>query len=621
MFIAPKTINAPAGPSAQYWPKTDTTLNGGLNLVDREWKLSDGQTPKVLNLWWKNGELGKRWGQDFLLSTEEPETVTYATYKFPFKSYIIKHTGTKLYKQNMTTGATTALYTVNASKGVFFKFNGKLYYKQPGLYLEISESLVASVVVPYIPTVIINRTYSGGGDTNEQYNRLGAGFINAFVTDGSHASYPLTDTVLDATALVASSDGGATWPLIENTDFTVDRATGIVTFVSTPTAGTNVYKVKGFKTNQADIDAILNSLYVIPFGGQNDNRVFIGGGNGGYYYWTGITTAGADPTYFAYNNYNIIGLTDETINGFGKQYDTLCIFKDREIYGTTYTWDGTKGVFNTFPINSQVGCDCPDSIQNVNNYLVWLTTYAGIYTMVGTAVQNQRKVFNISRNINPRLLTETTLKTASSVDFDGKYWLCVGDKVYLWDYFISPYVDTGNPDESARILSWWYFDTINAGSWVIDGLQLYYVNRATGKTVMFHETYDNDQFYDFGAAITSMYRYPLRKMGGGIYEFTVSDGILGIRGDTLSSHTVQYFTSDDPYGDPSIETVDAGTFGWDTFAWDLFYWGVTYPEYPAELMPGAKNVRLFGAEFSNSEPGVDMNMSSVIWEYKLTKKI
>jgi hypothetical protein len=298
----------------------------------------------------------------------------------------------------------------------------------------------------------------------------------------------------------------------------------------------------------------------------------------------------------------------------------LCIFKDREIYGTTYTWNGTTGVFNTFPINSQVGCDCPDSIQNINNYLVWLTTYAGVYTMVGTAVQNQRKVFNISRNINPRLLAETTLKTASSVDFDGKYWLCVGDKVYLWDYFISPYVDTGNPDESARILSWWYFDTINAGSWVIDGLQLYYVNRTTGKTVKFHQTYDLDQFYDFGLGISALYRYPLRDMGGGEWEFNVTAGTVSVRGDILSSYLVTYFTSDDPYGDPSTESIDVGTFTLENFALDKYIVSVMYPRYEIVLMPGAKNVRLFGAEISNDEAGIDMSLSSVMWKYKPTKK-
>lgn len=620
MFVAPKTINVPAASSVQYWPKSDTILNGGLNLADKEWKLSNNQTPKVLNMWFKLGELGKRWGQDWLKSDEAPEPTAYASYKFPFKGYIIKHCGTKIYKQDIATGDITAIYTVNSSKGVFFKFNGKLYYKQTGKYIQIDETLTASDVVPYIPTVIINRTPTGGGDTNEQYNRLGKGFNNSFHGNGSSKAYTLTDTNLDATAVTVTV-GGVT--KTEGTDFTVNRTTGVVTFTAAPASGTNNVIITAYKTNQSDIDSILNSLYVIPFGGQNDNRVFVGGGNGGYYYWTGITTSGVDPTYFAYNNYNIIGLTDETINGFGKQYDTLIIFKDREMYGVTYTFNGTTGIFNTFPVNSQIGCDCPDTIQTINNNLVWLTSYNGPFTMIGTSYGNgnQRNVFSIGRNINPRLMEETTLKTASSVDFDGKYWLCVGDKVYLWDYFISPYVDTGNPDESARILSWWYFDTINAGAWVIDSTQLYYINRTSGKTVKFHTEYDNAQFYDFGGAINALYRYPFREMGGEIYEFTVSKGFIGVTGTTRASFLVTYFTSDDINGDPSTEEIDVGSFAWDNFSWDTFFWGVSGLKDEAVLLPMAKNVRYFGSEFSNADAGRDMNISSISWEYRVTKKV
>lgn len=780
MFISPKSISAPSPNPTKIYPSIETLLNGGLNLADKEWKLRDSQTPSVLNMWFKNGELGKRWGQEYLKSDEAPEPIAYASYRYPYKGFLIKHCGTKLYAQDITTGEITQLYTLNNSKGVFFKFNGKLYYKQAGKYIQFDGAISGNVlgsdgncediskytssnitptldtikqagtygfklaltstsgtlkhalptwidtskyylltaylrngnatnvtlskdatrggtakaatavtdttqfvrvgvliqpselnasnqialtvagasgqyvyadsimmnpisaedyaagltacmnkyaytesegchaVVPYIPTVIINRTPTGGGNSNEQYNRLGAGFKNSFNGNGSATAYTLTDTNLDST-LVTATVGGV--PKVEGTDFTVNRTTGIVTFTSAPASGTNNVIITAYKTVQTDIDYILNSLYVMPFGGQNDNRVFVGGGNGGYYYWTGITTAGVDPTYFAYNNYNIIGLTDEAINGFGKQFDTLCIFKDREIYGVTYSFNGTTGIFNTFPVNSQIGCDCPDTIQNINNNLVWLTSYSGVCTMVGTAVQSQRKVFVISRNINPRLLAETTLKTASSVDYDGKYWLCVGDKVYLWDYFISPYVDTGNPDESAKSLSWWYFNTINAQSFIIDATILYYIDRTNGKTVKFHTAYDSSQFYDFGNGISTLYRYPFREMGDGFYEFSVSKGYIGVRGDNKTEFDVMYITSDDPYGDPSTEQIEVGSFSWSNFSWANFTWGVMGPNFESVLIPGAKNVRYFGCEFSNSDAGKDMNISSIKWEYKITKKV
>jgi hypothetical protein len=618
-YLVPKNIAVPKPPAMQYWPSSPSLLNGGINLTEREWKLSDNQTPNVKNMWWKDGELSKRFGQEYVIDSIAVETPNYATYKKLYEGHIIKHCGTKMYKQDPITETTTEIYTgLTAIKGSFFKFGDKLYYMQAGKFLQYDGTTV-SEVVPYIPTVIINRTPTGGGDVLENYNRIGKGFINKFNGNASAVAYTLTDANLDATTVTCTVDGVAK---VENTDFTVNRTTGIVTFVSAPATGTNNVAITAYKTVQADIDTILKCKYAIPFGGQNDNRIFIGGNGTGYFYWTGISANGIDATYFAYNNYNVIGNSDEDITGFGKHYDTLTIHKESgEIYGETYDWDGIKGIFSTFPINQQYGCDCPETLQNINNNLVWLNSRYGVCILVGTTVGSQRNAFPISRNIDPRLMKEIDLKMASSVDFNGHYWLCVNDKVYLWNYFISPYYSTGNPDADAQRLSWWYFDNINAQSFVIDGQDLYHANRTTGQFVKFHTAYDAGQFYDFGEGISAVYRYPIREMGNGVYEFWVPRGWVNVRGDTKTSFIVTYFTSDEPDGDPSTEVIEVGSFMWNNFNWSLFTWGVMGPVYQWALAPGAKNIRYFGAEFANAEAGRDMNISSIIFQYSIKKMI
>jgi hypothetical protein len=617
-YLVPNNISAPKPPPLRYWPETPALLNGGLNLVDREWKVPDNQSPKVLNMWYREGELSKRWGQNYIEDSITVETPCFATYDKLYEGHIIKHCGTKIYKQDPATETTTEIYSgLTAAKGSFFKFGDKLYYWQPGLYLQYDGTTVIAVT-PYIPTVIINRTPTGGGDVLENYNRIGKGFTNKFNGDGVSVAFTLTDAMLDATTIICTVDGVAK---VETVDFTVDRTTGIVTFTVAPAIGTNNVIITAYKTVQADIDSILKCTIAIPFGGQNDNRLFIGGNGTGYFYWTGISANGIDATYFAYNNYNVIGNPDENITAFGKHYDTLTIHKESgEIYGETYDFDGIKGIFNTFPINQQYGCDCPGTMQNINNSLVWLNSRYGGCILVGTTVGSQRNAFPISRNIDPRLMKETNLKTASSVDFNGKYWLCVNDKVYLWDYFISPYYSTGNPEADAQRLSWWYFDNINAFSFITD-TELYYANRTTGAIVKFHKEYDNGQFYDFGLGIPALYRYPFREMGNGVYEFSVIKGFVGVRGDLITSFLVTYFTSDDWNGDPSTESINVGSFQWDTNTWDNFTWSVMGPKFDEVLIPGAKNIRYFGAEFSNSDPGKDMNISNIIWQYKITKQI
>jgi len=617
-YIAPKTISAPRSPQVKF--SSPNSLDGGLSLVEREWKLSASKTSKVLNMWFREGELSKRWGMSYLDAAETIETPIFASYKFLYKGFIIKHCGTKIYKQNPTTGAITTIYSgLTVKKGGFFKFNSNLYYMQSGNFIKW-DGTTASIVVPYIPLVIINRTPSGGGTVNEQYNRIGAGFKNAFNGTGTNVAYTLTDKNLDATPLIGSYNNGVNWDKIEGVDFTVDRPNGLVTWTALQPLGTNNIQVQAYKTDAEARNSILDCLYAIPFGGQNDNRMFVGGNGTGYYYYTGISSVGVDASYWAYNNYNIIGNNDENITGFGNFYEILCIFKNREIYGERYTWNGTIGIFDSFRISTDIGCDCPDTLQNVKDNLVWMNTYNGGNILVGTAVESQRNVQPISRNVNPRLMKESNLTSASSVTFDGKYWLCVNDKVYLWDYTISPYVDTGNPDKSAELLSWWYFDNINAYSFITDGQSLFYIDRTTAITATFHTTYDNLQFYDFGLGINATYRVPMKDFGGGMYYFDVKKVFVDVRGDTRTNFDITYYTSDDINGITEPDPITVGSFSFENFNFDNFTFDVMGAKTTFPLVPNEKNIDLFGFEINNSDPARDMNISNVVISYLIKKE-
>jgi len=616
-YIVPRTPT-PKIVRPQYWPDKDYPLSGGLNLNDIEFDLNEDETPDCLNMWYKDGILDKRWGQDFIKDDEAPEVNGWSMYKFLYKGFIVKHTGTKLYKQDPATGVITEIFTgLNDAESRLFKYNGNIYLKQVGKYVQW-DGTTASDVVPYIPNVILNRLPTGGGDLDEQYNRLGAGFKNSFNGNGAATAYTLTDDNLDATLVTAIVNGVAK---VETVDFTVDRVTGVVTFTVAPGSGTNNVVITAYKTEQDDIDSILNCLAVKPFGGQNDNRLFFGNNGTGVYYWTGISSVGVDPTYFPVDNFNIVGLTDDNITGFNKQQNSLMVIKEREVYAVDYSFDGTKGVFNSYPVTDVFGCDAPNTIQTVNNNTVWLSSEFGVCIIQSTNVGNQRNVFAISRNIDPRLLTEDNLKEASSIEFDGNYWLCVNDKVYLWDYFLAPYYDTGNPDDNASRLSWWYFDNINAKDFASNVNDLFYIDRTTGKTVKFYNTYDEGQFFDFGLGYEGKYRYPFRLVGGGLYEFTIVSGIIGVRSDRKTEYQVKYFTNDDITGEIEDEPIQVGSFAWDTFNWSTFTWAVMAKLFLWPLRPALKNVQYFAVEFSNSEAGKSMNIVSMKWQYQIKRMV
>ena len=617
MAFIPPRFSQPSTPRPQYWPDKDYPLNGGLDLNGIEFELPENKTNKCLNVWFKNGQLDKRWGQNFVNNAEVVEAFGRSAYKYLYKGNIIKHTGTQLYKQTPL-GVVTSIFTgLNNVKSRLFKFGDKIYFKQAGKYVQYDGTTAANVT-PYIPTVIINRTPTGGGNLLEDYNRLGKGFKNSFSGTGVATVFTLTDTLLDATLVTATVGGVA---LVETTNFTVNRTTGVITFGVAPATGTNNVIITAYKTDQAAIDSILNCLSVIPFGGQNDNRLFFSNNGTGFYYWTGISKNGVDPTYFPLSNFNIVGLVDENITGFGKQQNALLVIKEREIYGVEYNFNGTIGVFNSYPISDVFGCDCPWTIQTVNNDTVFLSSEFGPCIVQSTNVGNQRNVFSIGRNINTRLLNETNLKNSTSLEYDGKYWLVVNDKVYLWDYFIAPYYDTGNPDDNASRLSWWYFDNINAEDFIKEGDELYYIKRDTGKLVKFHTIYNTEQYYDFGIGYTAVYRYPYRLIGGGLYEFTVLNGIIGVSGDRRTQYNVTYFTNDELLGEAELEPIEVGSFAWDTFAWDAFTWAVMGPLYLWPLRPSLKNIQYFAVEFSNSEAGKTINIQFMKWQYVIKKQI
>lgn len=108
-----------------------------------------------------------------------------------------------------------------------------------------------------------------------------------------------------------------------------------------------------------------------------------------------------DASYFPENNYNSLGNGEQDIVGFGEQYDTLIVFKPSEMFTLKYvnTTDG-KARFDSTLLNSKMGCDCPYSIQYLDNKLTWLSTVYGACTLVSTLIEGERNVQVISRNIN-----------------------------------------------------------------------------------------------------------------------------------------------------------------------------------------------------------------------------
>lgn len=191
-----------------------------------------------------------------------------------------------------------------------------------------------------------------------------------------------------------------------------------------------------------------------------------------------------NPLYFPENNYFYVGESDSAVTGFGKQSDMLVIFKPHETYFTQYNYKSgltaaelttqskidittANVVFPLTLINTNIGCDCPNTVQLCRNRLVWANSNGRIYTLVSNNQYSERNIFELGEMVYRKLKTEKQLKDACSADWNGHYLLLVpnsennlGDlNIYVMDYnsYGYQYVSSYSKNEDANLKIPWYF--------------------------------------------------------------------------------------------------------------------------------------------------------------------
>lgn len=146
----------------------------------------------------------------------------------------------------------------------------------------------------YIPTTVITRSPTGGGQSYENVNMLTPYRKNAFQTDGTATDFQL-DGDIDATGTVRAWVFGE-----ETTAFTLDREKGIIkmtTAPAKPTAGSEDGLVVEFPHTVAGYtDRIDKCTIITTYGiGTNDRAVLSGNEELPNVDWTSGMN---DPTYF-----------------------------------------------------------------------------------------------------------------------------------------------------------------------------------------------------------------------------------------------------------------------------------------------------------------------------------
>lgn len=197
--------------------------------------VNERRSPNSYNMINRNGFNEKRYGWKTVATCSDRINGIYT-----LGSKNIVHTGNKLYEFNLSTGVLGTLLRSDMgdrrSTGIVYE--SKLWILDGSKYkVYDGTSCVDVSTIATIPNTIINRNPDGtGGTTLDDVNLIQPKQTVGFLGLANVKTYNLNNTSLNATTVTARKlNAQGEWvDLVENTDFTVNRTTGVVTFNTAP---------------------------------------------------------------------------------------------------------------------------------------------------------------------------------------------------------------------------------------------------------------------------------------------------------------------------------------------------------------------------------------------------
>ena len=143
-------------------------LDGGLNLWDLDYRMGRNESPEMENLWWRDGVLCCRDGQNACDGVDEDGKkagpgVGYAASNGQFHGMEFFHIGACIYYGDPSQEDMTLVKLcegIPEVRGTFFQYDGALYYKTKGCFKKITkeETFAAADVAGYVPSLCSMQT-------------------------------------------------------------------------------------------------------------------------------------------------------------------------------------------------------------------------------------------------------------------------------------------------------------------------------------------------------------------------------------------------------------------------------------------------------------------------------
>ncbi len=313
----------------------------------------------------------------------------------------------------------------------------------------------------------------------------------------------------------------------------------------------------------------------IWFGGDakgisGGSRLFLGGNaenkEKSLVLWSGLN----NPLFFPENCYAYVGNANQAVTAFGRQTDTLVIFKERETFFTQYTksdsisasdlinqnvvdYTASSVYFPMVQLHAAIGCTCPDSVQLCRNRLVWACEDGNIYTLCSENQYNERTIFKVSGMVN-RYLRGESLRNAMSADTDGRYFLFTGSHVYVMEYesYGYTYIASYNKTEDAQLrIPWWYWELPESAVCVIpDGTELNILTEKSGDYPIY--LFEDGRAADGDTAIVSALQTKIFDFGAPAYTKNVPLVNIAFGNNGGEPVTVSMFSESGSCGDEEV---------------------------------------------------------------------
>ena len=601
---------------------------GGVDFQSAVTEIDDKRSPDALNLIAdQSGFPQKRPGYTTLATFSG---VVYGIHTVTINEveHMLVHVGTKMYEVNITydsDGHKQATYVTLCSSmhnnySQSFLNEGILYILDGDHYLQYDGSAVTSVT-GYVPTTQISAPPAGGGEDYEDINLISSKRINLFAGTATAKEYQLDATNITSVDKVEKRNANGTWSAV--TAYTVNTATGVVTFTTapgvSPVTGEDNVRIT-FSKNTTNRRFIERCTIYTFFGVGSDNRLFLSGNPA--YPNRDWRSGSNNCTYFPETAYTLIGTEDSSIMGYMKQFGDLVIIKeDSDQDATTFirsTSTDSDGK-TTFPViqglagTGAIAKRAFDVLYDDNLFL----SRQGVFSMDSNKITFQKTTQLRSFYVNSKLTAERDLDNAFSIIWDRFYMLFVNSRVYIADA-----LQRNNNISGSYGYEWYFWDNLPATcAGVYDGDL--YIGLSGGKFAVFKDldSYGMTAYSDDGEAISCYWTTKQDDMGYPTYVKKIRKRNIGVVAMPFpaTSGTIYYNVNGD---ETEVTTYSlSATFDFNNVDFNNFSFGVVQLPTFVPCNKKAKKVKLFQFKVGNSRVNEAFGIYEIKCQYVVKRPV